>query len=148
MNVDTETHQELAKAANGRVWELLEKARTPAETREMVHAAHASLWHWLYAGEAIHEQRGEWLVSRVYAVVRRPEPALFHARRCREITEANALTGFDLAYACEAMARAHAIAGDDDAAEWRTRAERAAETIDDEEDRAIFDADFAAEPWS
>lgn len=136
-------HRELAVAANQRTWELLgNDARTDSETREMVHAAHASLWHWLQCGDAENEQRGEWLVSHVYAVIDRAEPAVFHALRCLEITEAAGLQGFDRAYAYEAMARALAVAHDETAAEWRARAEAAGAEIADPEDHAIFEADL------
>jgi hypothetical protein len=136
-------HRELAVAANNRTWELLgNDARTDADTREMVHVAHASLWHWLQCGDVENEQRGEWLVSHVYAVIGRAEPAVFHALRCLEITEAAGLQGFDRAYAYEAMGRALALANDETAAEWRARAEAAGAEIADPEDRAIFEADF------
>jgi hypothetical protein len=136
-------HRELAVAANQRTWELLgNDARTEAQTREMVHVAHASLWHWLQCGDAEHEQRGEWLVSHVYAVIGRAEPAATHARQCLEITEAAGLQGFDRAYAYEAMARALALTHDPTSAVWRTRAEAAGAEIADPEDRAIFEADL------
>jgi hypothetical protein len=135
-------HRELAIAANQRTWDLLgNEARTDAETREMVHAAHASLWHWLQCGDDVNEQRGEWLVSHVYAVIDRAEPAETHARRCLEVTEAAGLEGFDRAYAYEAMARALELAHDPASAEWRARAEQAGAEIADPEDREIFEAD-------
>jgi hypothetical protein len=67
---------------------------------------------------------GEWLVSHVYAVLGRAEPALHHARRCLELAEAESgVADFDHAYAAEAMARALACAGDlDQAASWHARA--------------------------
>ena len=136
-------HRDAAVAANNRTWELLgNDARTEADTREMVHVAHASLWHWLQCGEIENEQRGEWLVSHVYAVIGRGEPAMFHARRCLEITEAAGLQGFDRAYAYEAMARALALEDDPSAADWRARAEQTGAEIADPEDRAIFEADL------
>lgn len=136
-------HRELAVAANNRTWELLgNDARTEAETREMVHAAHASLWHWLQCGDAVNEQRGEWLVSHVYAVIGRGEPAVVHALRCLDITESAGLQGFDRAYAYEAMARALALEHDETASEWRARAEAEGAAIADPEDRAIFEADL------
>jgi hypothetical protein len=138
-------HRELAVAANQGTWDLLGKdARTDAETREMVHAAHASLWHWLQCGDAVNEQRGEWLVSHVYAVIGRAEPAVFHARRCLEITEEAGLVGFDRAYAYEAMARALALENDPTATDWRARAEQTGAEIAGPEDRAIFEADLNA----
>lgn len=142
-------HAAFARAANGRVWELLEReARTARDDREMVDAAHASLWHWRHAGTLVHEQRGEWLLARVYAVRGDAAAALAHAQRCLELTEEGALEGFDAVYAAEAMARAFAASGRlDDARQWRERAVAAAANVEDDEDRAIVDGDIAAGPW-
>ena len=60
--------------------------------------------------------RGEWQVSRVYAVLNRPEPALWHARRCLDLCQQHGIGDFDLAFGYEAMGRAHAIAGQHEAA--------------------------------
>ena len=63
-------HKSLAIALNQRTWTLLEKeARSAAESDEMIHAAHGSLWHWLQAGGPVQQQRGEWLIGRVYVVL-------------------------------------------------------------------------------
>jgi hypothetical protein len=149
--LDTEAldHGAFARAANGRVWGLLENdARTDDDAREMVDAAHASLWHWRYGGELVHEQRGEWLVSRVYAVLGDGTAAMLHARRCLDLTEQGRLDGFDAVYAAEAMARALAASGrDTEAREWRERALVAATKIDDPEDREIVAGDLAVGPW-
>ena len=72
----------------------------------MLDAPHASRFHWGEVGTAVNLARGEWQVSHVYAVLNRAEPALYHARRCLAICEANAIGDFDLAYAYEAIARA------------------------------------------
>ena len=110
----------------------------------MVESAHASLWHWGYAGGALERQRGEWLISHVYAVVGDGPNALRYAQRCWAITEAEHFVDFDFAYACEGLARAHAVNGETaTAAEWRARAEEAGRLIADDEDRDIFEADLA-----
>jgi hypothetical protein len=109
-------------------------------------AAHASLYHWRVAGGPAEEARGEWLVSHVYAVLGRGEPARHHAARSLAICSSAGLDGFDLAYAYEGMARALAASGE--APEpWRARALEAATLVSDPEDRSIVDADLAAEPW-
>ena len=54
---------------------------------------------------------GEWQISHVYALLRRPEPALYHAQRSLEVCEDGGIGDFPLAYAYEALARAFAIAG-------------------------------------
>lgn len=93
--------------------------RTGAETDEMIHAAHASRYHWSRAGAMVHLSRGEWQVSRVYSALGRGEPAVFHAARCLAHAEAVTTGGeaedWDLAAAYEAMARATAIVGDAEA---------------------------------
>jgi hypothetical protein len=129
-------------------WTLLEKAdRSPREDDLMIHAAHAQRFHWEWAGGPVNHARGEWQVSRVYAVLGRGEPALFHARRSLAICEANGIGDFDLAYAYEAMARAHGVVGDrDEAARFATLARQAAEAIADADDREHVLADLATLP--
>ena len=95
---------------------LLEKEdRTPDEDEEMVHAAHASAYHWLHAEGARPENRArsDWQLSRVYAVLGSGEPALDHAQLCLNRCVENGIGDWDLAFAYEALARAHKVAGND-----------------------------------
>jgi hypothetical protein len=146
VEADSDAHREWGRRANQRVWALLGNDGKPADeaaAREAVHAAHASQWHWSYAGGELERQRGEWLLSHVYAVVGDAPAALRHARRCQEITDAQGYEDFDRAYAFEAMARAYAVSADSAAAqEWRERAVEAGALIADAEDRAIFESDL------
>ena len=127
------------------VWSLLDKKkRTREEDDAMLHAAHASRHHWGQIGKPVNLARGEWQVSRVYAVLRRAEPALHHAKRCLELCRKHKIGDFDLAYAYEALARAAAVDRKPrDAAHYRKLAERAAEAIAGKEDREQFDKDLA-----
>ena len=114
----------------------------------MVHAAHASLYHWATAGKLVNVQRGEWLTSRVYAVLKRPGPALHHAKQCLELTRKHNIGDFDLAYAYEGMARALAAAGKH--AECKTYqglARQAGDKIKGKGNRELFFSDFRAGPW-
>jgi hypothetical protein len=124
-------------------WELIESR---ANDDRMLHMAHASRYHWGQAPECRPENlaRGEWLVSRVYCVLGRGEPALWHAERCLEHVEDAGVGDWDLAYAYEALARASALAGDaPGSVEWRDRARAAGDAIADPEDRGHFESDFA-----
>jgi hypothetical protein len=149
VSVDPETGRRLAVELFNEVWRLLRQpGRTQAEDDRMLHAAHASRHHWGEVGTRVNLARGEWQCSRVYAVLGRPEPALHHARRCLELLGgAPEAEDFDLPFAYEALARAHAVAGDDaESARWLARAREAAAAIADEEDRAIVLADLATIP--
>jgi len=110
---DQHDHRQLAVDLFNRTWELLDKSeRTQAEVDEMIHAAHASRYHWGLAGTAVNLARGEWQVSHVYSVLGRGEPAHYHARRSLDICQENNIGDFDLAFAYEALARAASVAGD------------------------------------
>jgi DNA-binding transcriptional MerR regulator len=149
-DIDAATHRALGVALYNHTWTLLEKSdRTPAETDEMIHSAHASRFHWSRAegSEPVNLARGEWQCSRVYAVLGRGEPALWHARRCVEINEASGQGDWDIASAYEAMARASGVAGDTDAAaEWKARATTALDGIADQDDREVIENDLATLP--
>jgi hypothetical protein len=108
-----EQHRQLASQLFNRVWELLDQTeRSQDEIDEMINAAHASRYHWSVVGQPVNLARGDWQISRVYSVLGRAEPALYHAYRSLEIVEAEGIVDFDLAFAYEALARAHAVGGD------------------------------------
>ena len=132
-----------AELFNG-VWTLLEtEDRTRAQDDRMLHMAHASRHHWEQVGGPENLARGEWQCSRVYAALRRPEPALHHAQRVLDLCQEHGIGDWDLAFAYEALARAHAVAGDPTAAARAVRQARAAaEEIADPGDRALLLADL------
>ncbi len=148
--LDPETRRALAVGLFNRTWELIETPdRTPAQDDEMIHAAHASRYHWGEVGEPARLARGEWQCARVYSTLGRPEPALWHANRCLAILEANSggLDDWDLPAAYEVLARASAVAGDVAARDaWATRAREALAGVADPEDRRIIEGDLATLP--
>ena len=145
--LDQETQRRLAADCFNKTWTLLEKeGRTREEDDEMLHCAHASSYHWYQVGTGANRARGEWQCSRVYAILDRPEPALHHARRCLEIVEASPaeMEEFDLPAAYEALARAHAVAGDGaEARRYVGLGRELTAKIADEDDRSLMEADFA-----
>ena len=144
---DVALHRGLGIDAHQATWALLgQSARSADEDERMIHTAHASAYHWGIAGQPVNHARAEWMCSHVYAVVGRAEPALHHARRCLALTDEHGLQDFDLGYAHEAMARALALSGEPDEARVHLAAARAV-PIADPEDREIYEADLAAEPW-
>jgi hypothetical protein len=146
--IDATSRRALAAHLFNHVWTLLEtEHRTPEQDDEMIHAAHASRYHWGEVGQPVNRARGEWQCSRVYAILDRAEPALWHARRCLAICETNAIAGWDIAAAYEALARAHLVAGDLDAvAAWKAKAHAALDLVTDTGDRGGIEADLATLP--
>jgi hypothetical protein len=137
------THEQQRKLAADLfnfAWTLIDKAdRTAEEAETMINAAHASLFHWSRVGTGKNLAIGEWQVSRAYAVAGRPEPALHHAERAAGLARDHAPEPFFLAYGCEALARAHALAGDAAAFDRAvSEANAHAEKIDKAEDRELF----------
>ncbi|HEY6053505.1 MAG TPA: hypothetical protein VIU86_06210 [Gaiellaceae bacterium] len=125
-------------------WTLLARdRRSRDEDDEMLHAAHASRFHWGRVGGPENRARGEWQCSRVYCVLGRAEPALHHARRCLELCEEHGLADWDLAFAYEALARAHRVAGDDGEAE-RFRELARTVPVAEAEDRELLESDLAS----
>lgn len=145
---EEEAHKRFAVNSFNLVWELLDKEqRTKEEEDKMVHAAHASRFHWGEIGSPLEFERGEWQISRVYSVLNRPEEAQYHAKRCLDICEKNQIQDFDIAFAYESMARAAAVAGqNEEAEEYIQLAKEAGEKIEKEGDKDYFFSELKTIP--
>jgi hypothetical protein len=146
---DEGQHRELAVGLFNQVWELLRMPnRSPFQDDQMVHAAHASRWHWGQVREGAGPQQlavGEWQCSRVYSMLGRGEPAMHHARSSLAICEESGLGDWVLAAAYEALARAARVAGDRQGfGIWLDRARAATAAIVDPEDRTVIEQDLAS----
>jgi hypothetical protein len=144
--VTPEEERQLAVELFNRGWTLMETdERTEEQDDELINTAHASAYHWTQVGTPANRARSEWQLSRVYTVLDRPEPALHHARRCLAYCEENpqAIEDWDLPYAHEALARAHALAGEADVAGRHAAAARElAAGVAGAEDREHLEADL------
>lgn len=146
--LDPEVERRVAVDLYNRVWTYLDQPeRTASDASAMVHAAHASRHHWAAVGGPENLARGEWLCSRVYAVLGRDEPARHHAHECLRLCEEHGLTDWDLAVAYEALARAYAVAGDaEQARQWLAKGQASAADIREDDDREVVLADLATVP--
>jgi uncharacterized protein YndB with AHSA1/START domain len=149
VDITAEEHRSNAIEINNSVWPLIEKTdRTADDDAEMVRAAFAAAYHWGKAARATiaNAARGEWLISRVLCLAGHGQMSLFHADRCADAVRQGELGDFDLAYACEARARALASLGQLTEARVELEAARAV-PIADAEDRKIVEKDLANGPW-
>lgn len=146
-----QAHLHFAKSFNGEVWSLLEKKnRSRQQDERMLAAAFGSYYHWCQIGNQANQQRGEYLIARVYLELGNVPEALAHAQRCLELTNQfrDQMQDFDLAFALEMFARTNATANKMDVArEYYNLAKKAGQKIVDEEDREIFFADFNGGNW-
>jgi hypothetical protein len=143
--LDRDAESRLAAGLYNDVWRLMElPKRRPEQDDEMLHAAHASRYHWGRVGEPVKLARGEWLCSRVYAILRRPEPSLWHAHRCLELlTDFGGGENWDEAAVYEALARAYSVAGDrGESRRWIAKARQALKSVPSEDDRKTIEADL------
>lgn len=146
--IDRRLHRKIGADLFNYTWSLLDrKRRTAEQDDEMIHAAHASRYHWGHAGGPVNLSIGEWQISRVYAALGRSEPALYHGRRALEIARRNRVGRFYLAYGYEALARAAALAGNRRERNRCIReARRIGTSVRDSDDRRMLLEDLATIP--
>ena len=76
-SLDLADERRLAVDLFNHTWDLIAvPRRTAAQDDAMIHAAHASRWHWGNAGGPMEWAVGEWQCSRVYAVLGLAEASL------------------------------------------------------------------------
>ncbi|MHA1916015.1 MAG: hypothetical protein ACW986_17280 [Promethearchaeota archaeon] len=149
-----EHHEKIAKDTFNKTWDYIEnKERTAEEDLSMIHAAHTSIYHWSILvnegkGTPLNLQRGEWLLSRVYTILKRGESASYHAKICLNITEKNKIGDFDLAFAYESVARSSALLKDNEEfKKYFKLANEAGEKIKSKDDKDYFLEELKGGNW-
>lgn len=132
-----EFHKKQAIELFNATWDLIDvNERTHKQDVDMIHTAHASRYHWGQVGTELHFARGEWQISRVYALVGNGESALYHGKESLRLCKENGIGDFDLAFAYEAVARAYSVIGDEEKKmEALVSAKDAAKLIEKDEDK-------------
>jgi hypothetical protein len=144
-----EYHKKFAVDLFNQTWQFLEmENRSEDDDEKMLQGAYASCYHWREVGTALHQARGEWMISHVNAVLGRSAAALHHAKRTLILCDKNGFGDFDLAFAYEAMARALAACEDCSGyLKYFTLAQQAGEKIGKKEDKDVFSESLNAGPW-
>ena len=141
-------HRRFGIDANNRGWALAESTtRTPAETDEMLHVAHAAAWHWSKVGTPHNAALADVLLAQVHALVGEGIPALRHAQAAYGYFSGRESAPWELAFAHAVLAHAAHAAGDDVLhRDHFAKARELGQALPDAEDRAIFDATFRTIP--
>lgn len=121
-------------------WALIDKKeRTVEDNVNMIHAAHASRFHWGQVGTPLHFARGEWQISRVYSLLNMTESALFHGEQSLNLCLENNIADFDLAFAYEALARSYKLSNNTaEMKKYYHLALSAADNIEKQENKDYF----------
>lgn len=136
-------HRWFAIELNNNSWDLLENPnRSPDENYELLHAVHASCHHWRQVGKPINEIRALCLIINAYVQVGLPKAAVFHASSMNALMQAHKdqCADWDWAFAADASSRACKLAGlEEEAEQWREKANKARNAIADNEDQQVYD---------
>jgi len=129
-----------AVSCNNRAWTLVEQpTRTPSESHEMLHAAHAAAWHWTRVGTDLHEARAQMLLGFAHALSGDGPLALRYAMSSFNYFNEHEAPDWEQAFAHATLAiAAHAAGNTPLHAEHYAEANRLGGAIADAEDREVF----------
>jgi hypothetical protein len=134
-----EFHREIAVELFNQVLGLLHSEdRTCAENDRMIHAAHASRFHWEFGGTVVNLALGEWQCACVHTAMAQTESALHHAWRYLEMAEGYGLGPFHLAHAHLTVAAALAPRSPEDSAHQLDLARELFPHVEEEEEKELL----------
>ena len=138
----------LAAQANNRAWTLSEStSRSPAESQEMLHAAHAAMHLWSIVGTDKNKAHALQLLAHVHGLLGQADAASAYLAECRPYLSHSDREAWEVAM-FHAVAANVAAAGKS-VAEHRRHHARARELIDalpDPRDKEVLEATFAVVP--
>ena len=141
----TQDHKFFSAYCFNSTWKLIDRPKcTSSDNEQMIQCTMASLWHWSQSEDCTDTNlsNGYWHAARVYALAGEAANARKYARLCLDITPTD--DAFYLGYAHEAMARAEALAGNQELAnEHLAKATQFATNIIRAEDRKLLETDLA-----
>jgi len=145
--LDFTIHRYFGVHFNQKIWDYLEKESiSKEEAYEMIDIAHASNHHWRFAGTIVNQQRGAYMIARVYLAAGSTDAAILYAKRCMDLTENNKeeMKDFDLAYAYEMLAKCELAEGNTDKGnELLNEAKRLGSLITGKGDKEYFEKDLS-----
>lgn len=141
-------HHHFAIETFNATWDLMDKTdRTSEDDARMLATAFASRYHWESVGGPKQHATGDWQISRVCCLLNLPDLALRYAQSNLDIIKTHELGDYLPASAYEALARAHACAGDDEQRDRYIQLSRQAlNDIADPNDRAHIESQLRDVP--
>jgi hypothetical protein len=142
------SHQWHAIECNNLAWTLADQpTRTEKETEDMLHAAHASAFHWSKVGTELHLARANMLLAHVHARLGDGKFALEYARQSFGYLLAHNPPDWEAAFAHAILAHAAFAAGEISLYKgYYAKAAELGEAIADLQDKEIFSLTFKTIP--
>lgn len=144
ITITKDIHKQIGIETNNGIWPVLDnKKAKKEELEEALHMAHTSRYHWSKAGTIVNVVRAEYMITKVYAKMKRAEPALYHGKKMLKLAnkakkEDSNWKDWDMPFVYEALARAHAVAGNkENCTKFINRAQKAINKIQDDQDKQI-----------
>jgi hypothetical protein len=133
-------HRWFAISCNNRAWELVERAqRSPSESHELLHAAHAAAWHWARVGTDLNEARAQMLLGMAHALAGDGGLALRYATLAFNYFNEHEAPVWEQAFVHATLAAAAAAAAQRDLhVEHYAEAKRLGAVIAEAEDQKVF----------
>jgi len=138
----------LAAQANNRAWRLSEStSRSPAESQEMLHAAHAAMHLWSIVGTDNHKAHALQLLAHVHGLLGKAETASAYLAACAPYLCSPDREPWEVAL-FHAVAASVAAASRDAADHGRhyATARELVDALPDAEDKEILEATLAVVP--
>jgi len=140
-------HRYFAADCFNKAWDLIDKSdRTPQEDEQMIRLSMTSIWHWTQRDDCTDKNMsiGYWQTARIFAILGAAELARKYGNLCLSHSEGEDTGPFFLGYAYEALARAEAVAGNDqEKDEYITLARQAADAVSDTDSKKALLDDLA-----
>jgi hypothetical protein len=140
-------HKYFSAECFNRSWDFIDKpVRKPEENDAMLQLSLASLWHWTQREDCTKTNLaiGYWQVARVYALMHQPDNARRYGELCLEASKGEGVEPYYRGTAYEALARAEAVAGNQDKMEdYLIQAHQIAAELSDPEEKKMLLSDLA-----
>ena len=135
-------HKYFSAHCFNRAWELIDKSeRTPEEDEQMIRLSLASQYHWSQREDSssTNASIGFWQTSRIFALIGQVDNARRYGQLCLDASQEEGVEPFYLGFAYEALARAEALAGNEQEMKaFLDNAKSAAEKIDKEDEKKML----------
>jgi hypothetical protein len=130
---------------NGGVWGVLDNIEpTETELEDGLEMAYASRYHWKQVGTLTNDVRAVYMISRVFSHMKKGEPAVKYANlmldlaKKAEKADKENWKDFDMPFVYEAIAKAHAAAGNkDECSKYAKMSQDLIDKLTDKQDKEI-----------